>query len=254
MRDKDYEQRKPEGVYRIALLGASGPFGSGVADHETFDAVLEERLNGAPGASFRYEVLNFSVPGYAPPQHLLLLETKVLSFEPDAVFLIGTTRDDTSSARHLAVAVGMGVEIPYDFLRSYVARTRIERRTRFEESFRRLKRYSEDMIRQIYPRFVALCRSQGALPVYVYTPIIQEAAGEEPEDHAGRFVRLAEASGFAVVDVSNAWQGEEASGLRVREWDWHPNARAHKLLGDRLYEVLKENDQSLGMKLLAATR
>jgi len=256
MRDKDYEQRKPAGVYRIALLGASGPFGSGVADNETFEAVLEERLNSAPaaGSQLRYEVLNFSVPGYAPPQQLMLLETKVLSFEPDAVFLIGTTRDDTSSARHLAVAVGMGVQIPYDFLRSYVEKTHIQRRTRFEESFRRLKRYREDMIKEIYPRFAARCRSQGALPVFVYTPIIQEAAGEEPEDSVDRFVRLAKASGFAVVDVSNAWQGEDASRLRVREWDWHPNARAHKLLGDRLYEVLKENDQGLGLKLVAAAK
>jgi hypothetical protein len=254
MRDKDYEQRKPEGVYRIALLGASGPFGSGVGDDQTFEAVLEDQLNRAHGtAGVRYEVLNFSVPGYAPTQQLVLLETKVLSFEPDAVFFVANTRDDTASARQLAVAVGMGVPIPYDFLKGYVRRAKINRRTRFEESFRRLKRYGQDMIEDIYPRIVAACRQHGALPVFIYTPIIQEAAGQEKPDIEGRFLRLAETAGFVVVDVADAWEGQEASALRVREWDWHPNALAHKLLGDRLYEVLKQNDQALGLRLFAAS-
>ena len=45
MRDRSYTKAKPDQVLRIALLGPSHVMGNGVADDETFEALLEDRLN-----------------------------------------------------------------------------------------------------------------------------------------------------------------------------------------------------------------
>ena len=89
MRDRDYLLAKPEGTYRIALLGPSHVMGAGVADGETFADFLEERLNrsAAPETNIRYEVLNFGVAGYSLLQQLAMLEERAVMFQPDAVFI-----------------------------------------------------------------------------------------------------------------------------------------------------------------------
>jgi hypothetical protein len=241
MRDRDYEQRKPEGTYRIALLGHSSSFGSGVADHETFEAVLEERLNAErPGS---YEILNFSVPGYSLLQQLALLESRVLEFEPDAVLLVASTRDDTGAARHLANVVKKRIEIPYDFLREIVREAEVDAELPFEQGFRRLKRRGKDMLLGIYPRFTKICRERGIVPYYGYMPNIKETVKQErdPETDA-QFMGLAQQAGFEILDVSDAFANQDISTLRVAPWDWHPNARGHKLLADRLYEALGRSE------------
>ena len=45
MRDREYSLAPPANVYRIALLGPSTAMGSGVEAHESFEALVEERLN-----------------------------------------------------------------------------------------------------------------------------------------------------------------------------------------------------------------
>ena len=45
MRDEDYEKTPPHNTCRIALLGASHVEGWGVANDETFERLLEERLD-----------------------------------------------------------------------------------------------------------------------------------------------------------------------------------------------------------------
>jgi hypothetical protein len=68
--------------YRHAVLGDSFTFGMGVDEHESFVALLNRQSKG----SKRY--LNFGVPGFSTDQELLLLENRVLNFEPDAVTVI----------------------------------------------------------------------------------------------------------------------------------------------------------------------
>lgn len=68
--------------YRHAVLGDSFAFGMGVDEHESFVALLNRQSKG----SKRY--LNFGVPGFSTDQELLLLQDRVLHFEPDAVTVI----------------------------------------------------------------------------------------------------------------------------------------------------------------------
>ena len=45
MRDRDYPLEPAAGVYRIALLGASHTFASGVKQEQGFESLIEDRLN-----------------------------------------------------------------------------------------------------------------------------------------------------------------------------------------------------------------
>jgi len=69
MRGRDTPLRKPEGTFRIAVVGDSIAFGFDVARSRGFGRVLERTLNrdfARSGVSF--EVLNFCVAGYGVPQ------------------------------------------------------------------------------------------------------------------------------------------------------------------------------------------
>ncbi len=249
MRDKEYELNKPEQTYRIALLGASQVFGSGVADDETFEWVLEERLNRERNGSgyAHYEILNFASPGYSPLQELVVFEKKALQFKPDALFYIASPREDISSARHLAAMAIKRVAMPYDYLTEIVQKAGLNSSMTEDQAMKRLKPYSAEMIDWLYTRFAEICRQKNILPVYIYTPVVHKLE-KDPEKEA-QFMGAAQRVGFAVLDVSDAYGDHPVETLRVAEWDMHPNAKGHQLLADRLYETLLANRETFGLAL-----
>ncbi|MBI2910195.1 MAG: hypothetical protein HYX92_21340 [Chloroflexi bacterium] len=91
LRDYEYPLEKAQGKFRIAVLGDSVSFGSGVNLEDTYAKVLERTLNR--GAN-RYEVINFSVPAADTPEELAALKGKVPSYKPDLVVL-GYMLNDT---------------------------------------------------------------------------------------------------------------------------------------------------------------
>jgi hypothetical protein len=93
--------------------------GQGVNDHETFEQLVEDRLNEEGGGG--YEILNFSVPAYTPVEQLLLLERKIVDFSPDALFIIGHPYDTENSGRHTARMFVAGVPMPYPYLDSLIS-------------------------------------------------------------------------------------------------------------------------------------
>ncbi len=84
---REFAVPKPEGVWRIALLGDSFTFGEGVSDEETFARQVELLLPGV-------EVLNLGVHGYGHDQMLLTLREALPLYRPDVV-LVGHVTDDS---------------------------------------------------------------------------------------------------------------------------------------------------------------
>ncbi len=77
-RDREYPLEKPEGTFRILLLGDSHTFGFGVPLEKHFSKLLE-------GYFRNVEVLNMGVNGYGLDQELLLLRDKGLAYHPDVI-------------------------------------------------------------------------------------------------------------------------------------------------------------------------
>ena len=118
---------KPEGTFRIAVLGASMDMGWGVRYQDTYVnrlARLAERRRRAPGRRAGrggYEVLNFAVAAYSPLQRLETLRRKVLAFQPDLVIYSATTLDIRLMEIHLCDMLRKRVDLQYDFVREAVA-------------------------------------------------------------------------------------------------------------------------------------
>ena len=57
------QKAKPANTYRMVLLGASNDMGTGVKDDQTYENLVEDKLNSrVPDARYsRYEILNLSV-------------------------------------------------------------------------------------------------------------------------------------------------------------------------------------------------
>jgi D-alanyl-lipoteichoic acid acyltransferase DltB (MBOAT superfamily) len=238
MRDQDYERTPPPGAYRVAILGPSNVMGWGVADGETFEALVEHRLNRElAGAPFeKYEILNFGVPGYQPPQQLVAFE-KALTFSPNAVFYVATGREIWRAVDYLVEVVQKRIDIPYPALKDAVTKAGLEADMDRATARRRLEPFRRDILFTVYRRIVEESRARGIVPVWIFLPQVREGTWQEETPET---VRLAEAAGFNIVNLSDVYKGEDIAAIRLAEWDEHPNARAHHLIAARIYDALSE--------------
>jgi len=88
LRDREHSIEKPEGVYRLAVLGDSFSEAMQVDVKDAFWSVLEDKLTQCayrPGK--RIEVINFGVSGFGTAQEYLMLESVVMRYRADLVLL-----------------------------------------------------------------------------------------------------------------------------------------------------------------------
>ncbi len=81
-RDREFRPREP-GTVRVVTLGDSSTFGWGVDPEQTFQRLLEGRLNEGDGP--RFEVLNLGIPGHNSRHGLGVLRHYALALEPDVL-------------------------------------------------------------------------------------------------------------------------------------------------------------------------
>ena len=239
MRDKDYAEQAPPGVFRIALLGASGDMGWGVGDGETYEAVLERRLNDAAAeiGVAGIEILNFAVPGYKPLQQRMALD-KSLAYGPDAVFYVATGREYRRAAHYLQEVVRGKVDIPYPFLIELATRAGVDASTSEADALRMLTPYREELLRWLYTEIVEICRERNIRPVWVFTPQTYSGGWEK---EVARNEADAVAAGFETINLSGVYAGQAVEDIRLAEWDFHPNQLGHQLLAGRLYSILSSD-------------
>ena len=86
-RDYEYSLKKPEGVFRVLILGDSQTFGSGIKNlEETWVKKLEAKLQNER-RNESIEVLSISGPGWNSDTHLYELFKNGFKFNPDLVIL-----------------------------------------------------------------------------------------------------------------------------------------------------------------------
>lgn len=93
MRGEEISVEKPEGVFRIAVLGDSFVFGWGVEEEESFVSLIGKRLTELSGDDVRVQMLNFGVPGYSTFQEVAAYEEFGRKFKPDVVLVYVVDND-----------------------------------------------------------------------------------------------------------------------------------------------------------------
>jgi len=92
-RDYEYSLKKPEGIFRVLVLGDSQTFGHGIKDlKDTWVKKLEAKLQ-KEGRNASIEVLSISGPGWNSDTHLYELFENGFKFNPDLVILAYALND-----------------------------------------------------------------------------------------------------------------------------------------------------------------
>jgi D-alanyl-lipoteichoic acid acyltransferase DltB (MBOAT superfamily) len=250
MRDREYDRAKPPGTVRVAMLGPSHVMGAGVADGQSFEALLEERLNReGPGApDRRYEVLNFAGPNYSILQEMAMLDERAFAFEPDIVVVTAYTRLNDPLTTHLSRMVERGISIPYPGLDSILRRAGVDRRLPQRENAGRLRLMADTMVTWSLRRIADESRRRGAVPVM----IVLDNPGE-PQRKRLHSLGAAADAGFLVLNLLDVYgPGDHHLTFRAAEWDNHPNAEGHRRIAGRLFDDFRRNAVRLRLASPAA--
>ena len=242
MRDREYALKPPPNTYRIAILGASYEMGASVRVEDRFEWLLEDRLNReGPGAPRRhYEILNYSVGGYSLVQDLVVAERKTFRFAPNVV-IVGIRANDTSVALgHMVRVVSRRYVIAYPEIRKKLRDAGVQPGMSELKLRRVIAPIIPDLLRWSLARIARLCRANGARPVALVIPMTK--AGPSDAQSIAKVAAWAEAAGFSVLSLEDVFVGQPLDSIRFAPPDAHPNVKGHRLMADRLYDVLRQTD------------
>jgi hypothetical protein len=245
MRDRDYNKEKTAGIYRFVLLGSSHEVGSGVKDDETFENLVENRLNQALASqkSTQCEILNLSVGGYGVLRKLGRLERDGFGFAPDAVIFSVNAGDRVFDLDDMVRMLATDAELPYSYLSEIFKQARVDQldyRLGGLVILHRLQPYIPDVYRMSFRRLRDQCAARNIRAVVLYRPSAVDSAQFEPSRRK-EILDLANEAGLDIIDLSFAFdQIEDRASLVLAPWDDHTNALGHKLLADILYTELSK--------------
>lgn len=238
MRDRDYEKQKPPATYRIVLLGSSHEVGSGVRDRETFENLVEDRLNREnPGMAARYEILNMGVGGYGALRKLYKLIYDGFEFSPDAVLFFICGQDREFDLEDLAMSSWRD-QIPEGFLQDVCRRAGVGRGMSQLMIRHRLQAHVDEIYEWMFKQLAAECANRGIRVFAVWRPATVDPGFQEPTRRA-ELVRGVEKAGLDFIDLDAAFNSvADRDTIVLAPWDDHANATGHRLLADELFARL----------------
>ena len=247
----DYTETKPEGTFRIALVGGSNTMGSGVLVELIFANLIEERLNAELGGSAydRFEVINFSVGGYHLPERVFMLQNKVGAFEPDLILVSATDRDLTIQHDRMARKLKKGKKEPIDlpFLKRIIRKADVKRRDELDRMVRKLKPFQEDILLGCLDELATYSRENDTeLAVF----LMRRVGGTRKAKDLEATYEVMKKSGVTILPLFESYEGvgERELWLDPELEDPHPNIEGHRRIADNLFEKLMA-DPTIGAML-----
>ncbi len=248
MRDRDYARAKPPGTYRIALVGGSYDMGSGVADDQTYENLVEDRLNRelADRGHDRYEVLNFAVGGYSMIQVLPVVERRVPDFQPDVLIVTVHPGDYARLVDKLYSLLEMGVRPGPEHaeLARVLERARASADLPREEFTRRMEPYQEELLAWTFGRIAVSARAHGTVLVFLFLPLTNDDFRRE---ELADLRRQVDEAGGVRIEVPDVFEGYSPREIQVTQWDTHPNVLGHRIMAEAIYPVLLSHGEELGL-------
>ena len=279
-RDREFAVPKPEGTYRILVLGDSFTWGIGLDVDETILKLLEQQL--AAEETFRaVEVINAADPGANTVQQRLLLREKGLKYEPDQVLVIYNLNDieylpQLSNQTYEDLESIPVVEIdPGEDIRGY------SRNQGLRGIILEVERHSV-LVRFLVPRVGALLRKFGLIDSVEFSwveKIYQGFTDENPgwleskrslmeiadecrahgctlgvaiyplfanlERYEGRHVHrtildFCKEADIRAIDLLPLFEGTDTQSHWINFMDSHPNAAVHRSVATALLPVVRE--------------
>jgi len=255
-REREFETRKSNHVYRIAVIGDSFAFGQGIEESKRFSNLVEESLNkGARGD--RYEVLNFGRPGTATVDHLAVLEEVVMKVDPDFVLLQWYVNDFEYNYRGRPSRSPLipAKELHFILHRSSALYYLLNRQWRsVSKSLTHSGSYADYMFRRFgnpestdsrktmtaLRKFIRLCKARQISTGIVLFPDLANLGNDYPYGYLhNRVVQVCLEEGVKYLDLRPVFARsvEKASALWVNRFDSHPGVLANRLAAEHLLDT-----------------
>jgi lysophospholipase L1-like esterase len=250
-RDREHSPAKPDGVYRIAVLGDSVTMGLQIQNREDlFPEVLQRELETA---GHRIEVLNFGVSGYNTQQEVAIFLEKGLEYRPDLV-LVQYSLNDTGAMnggiiQHLrdAEQASAGASrslahpllsrsalyrlIYFRLLSGHVDRKRMERDLALEV-------LEDDTVAESLALLARTSESRGFDVLVVVFPEFRKYTDELAAQH-DRVADLSEQNGFHHLDLRGSFAVcYRTHGSTIALNYMHPSPSGHRCAGEAIAEYL----------------
>lgn len=235
MRDRAYPLAKPEGVYRIAVLGDSFSFPDGVALEDSYFKQIERMLN-ADGLGRTFECLNFACPAYYLCQYPAVIRHRVLAFSPDLI-LIGfcAENDHIPPPPELFTQPFQPKPAEHPFFHSELLKLFLWSLNPSHEHLS--KEPNPEEVQYVEKNFEELDAIQHAS----YVPFVVAFLANIPRD-AHTVGALARKHNLLFVDACSTFDVKDLSKNSIyHPIDSHPNARAHGVFADILHRFLLDN-------------
>lgn len=255
LQDYAYAESKPEGGFRIAVVGDSYTFAPYMQFTDAFPKVLERMLNLKQGSQ-RAEVINYGVPAYSTSHEIESVETalkqgadlvllqitlndpELKPYRPVGITEFGRFGDLQLSPRMQRVA-SVWRSLGFVLTRLHNNKTYDEYIKYFFDLFdnpRSFKKFKESLARiaklcaERKVKLVAVVFPLFGVPIdkdYPFSPLHQKVAAE------------LESLGTPALDLLSIYQGIPLERLQVIPGgDRHPNEIAHRMAAERIYQWL----------------
>ena len=241
LRDKEYSIAKNSNTFRVAVIGDSFAMPDGVEIENSFHSLLESRLNNEQ-KDIIYQFINFGVSGYNLRQYLEVIRVKAQLYDPDLILVSFTPRNDQDIPENKLY------EQPYqdkpktypffhsfslDALKGYYNYKNIQEKelTRNAPFSGKQKRY----MASIFSEMSAFSKQHDIPIVIIYLDNFYN------EKFADKLEEIVVKKDLNFVNASLLFKGKDMDDYMLYPSDGHPNAEAHILFADVLYDYLNQD-------------
>jgi hypothetical protein len=256
--DYPYEEAKPDGTFRIAVVGDSFSFGPFLQIEDTFPKRLERILSMNRKQSAA-EVLNFGVPGFSTYHEIAITRT-ALSYAPDLLILQITLNDIAVEPLRSSQLTGEYDFSPYSpppiiarLLNHWRSLDFILRRVHDAELNKRHKKYYTNLYQnqESYRQFSNSLKEISKLAHARETPLVAvlfPLFGDSLDDtypfrsiHKKIGQTLSKLS-IPTLDLFESYRNIPPERLQVKPGkDTHPNEIAHRIAAEQIHQWLSHS-------------
>lgn len=250
----DYPLEKS--VKRIVIIGDSVAAGLGMPFGRSFGKLLEKKLN----ADFEsaYEVIVLAVPGYSTSQEIVLLKDEVFRYNPDLIIVAYHLNDPAHPLFDNAGGqVGLYFKKPVSYAFFYLKRLLYRTKSRIKgiqsdcpkepwSLFLHCVYWSD--VKKNFREIMAISRKKSTPVVFAFLPLLLDQVDAKGLDGLyDRLGDLAQESGAQSVNLMQAFQGYDMESVKLPDDAWHPNETGHRIIAERLFSYLMDNDIQAGL-------
>ncbi len=246
--DYEYSKEKPEGTFRIALVGSSNCLGVGSLREDNFETLVEAKLNEKHGGDRyeRFEIINFSVSRYHLLERVFVATEIAPQFDPDLILVAVTMRDVRRAVYEpLARRIHDGRELHFDFIKEIVELSDAKQSDSLAKLEQRLQPFRQELVQAGFKELNRFANESG-IPLAALLLKLEVGA---IHDNLPWQKDAAEAAHLITLPIFDAYDGQKAGDMYIRPNDYHPTAAGHALLADEIYQELL-NNQRIGALLL----